>query len=161
MTPPRAAFMHDSSAKSIGAFSVTTAIASTSTRPPAARRFEGVVRQFTPNWFTATMGPGILALALNQAPFATPILRCVAEGLWFLSIALFALFSLLYTARWLIFPREASRIFSHSLMSMLFGAIPTGLATIINGFLVFGVSRGARLRWRSWRPFGGSTWRWR
>jgi C4-dicarboxylate transporter/malic acid transport protein len=120
---------------------MTIAIASTSTRPPAARRFEGVVRQFTPNWFTATMGTGILALALNQAPFATPELRCVAEGLWFMNIALFALLSLLYTARWLTFPREAARIFSHSVMSMFFGAIPMGLATIINGFLVFGVAR--------------------
>ena len=27
-----------------------------------------IVRQFTPNWFTVTMGTGILALALNQAP---------------------------------------------------------------------------------------------
>src|SRR5271168_1904982 len=120
---------------------MTIAITSTSTRPPAARRFEGVVRQFTPNWFTATMGTGILALALNQAPFATPELRCVAEGLWFMNIALFALLSLLYTARWLTFPREAARIFSHSVMSMFFGAIPMGLATIINGFLVFGVAR--------------------
>jgi tellurite resistance protein TehA-like permease len=120
---------------------MTIAIASTSTRPPAARRFEGAVRQFTPNWFTATMGTGILALALNQAPFATPELCCVAEGLWFMNIALFALLSLLYTARWLTFPREAARIFSHSVMSMFFGAIPMGLATIINGFLVFGVAR--------------------
>src|SRR5271168_2440458 len=120
---------------------MTIAIASTSTRPPAARRFEGVIRQFTPNWFTVTMGTGILALALNQAPFATPELRCVAEGLWFMNIALFALLSLLYTARWLTFPREAARIFSHSVMSMFFGAVPMGLATIINGFLVFGVAR--------------------
>ena len=87
------------------------------------------------------MGTGILALALNQAPFATPILRCVAEGLWFLNIALFALFSLLYAARWLTFPREAARIFSHSVMSMFFGAVPMGLAAIINGFLVFGIAR--------------------
>ena len=27
-----------------------------------------VIRRFTPNWFTATMGTGILALALNQSP---------------------------------------------------------------------------------------------
>jgi hypothetical protein len=41
------------------------------------------VRQFTPNWFTATRRTGILALALNQAPFATPALfvaPCLIRG---------------------------------------------------------------------------------
>ena len=28
-----------------------------------------IIRQFTPSWFTVTMGTGILPLALNQAPF--------------------------------------------------------------------------------------------
>lgn len=31
-----------------------------------------IIRQFTPNWFTVTMGTGILALALNQVPIAIP-----------------------------------------------------------------------------------------
>jgi C4-dicarboxylate transporter/malic acid transport protein len=48
-------------------------------------------------------------------------------------------FSGLYAARWILFPHEAKRIFSHSAVSMFFGAIPMGLATIINGFVVFGI----------------------
>ena len=100
-----------------------------------------IVRQFTPNWFTVTMGTGILALALNQAPFTTPALHRVAEALWFGNIGLFAVFTALYAARWMLFPREARRIFGHSVMSMFFGAIPMGLATIINGFLAFGIAR--------------------
>jgi C4-dicarboxylate transporter/malic acid transport protein len=100
-----------------------------------------VVRQFTPNWFTVTMGTGILALALNQAPFATAPLRALAEGLWIINIGLFSLFSILYAVRWLLFPQEARRIFGHPVMPMFFGAVPMGLATIVNGFLVFGVPR--------------------
>jgi C4-dicarboxylate transporter/malic acid transport protein len=100
-----------------------------------------VVRQFTPNWFAATMGTGILALALAQFPLPVPGLKAVAEGLWFFNIGLFALFSLLYAARWVLFPRQAARIFSHSVMSMFFGCVPMGLATIINGFLTFGIAR--------------------
>ena len=100
-----------------------------------------VIRQFTPNWFTVTMGTGILALALNQVPLSTPSLRGLAEGLWFINIGLFLIFTTLYVARWLIFPSEARRIFDHSVMSMFFGAVPMGLATIINGFLSFGVAR--------------------
>jgi C4-dicarboxylate transporter/malic acid transport protein len=97
-----------------------------------------IVRNFTPNWFTVTMGTGALALTLNQFPLTVPGLRAVAIGLWLANIALFTLFSLLYAARWVLFPREAALIFRHPVMSMFFGAIPMGLATIVNGFLAFG-----------------------
>ncbi|MBA1378918.1 TDT family transporter [Pseudomonas brassicacearum] len=99
------------------------------------------VRQFTPNWFAATMGTGVLALALAQLPGATPGLHRVAEGLWLFNILLFIVFAGLYTARWVLFFDEARRIFGHSTVSMFFGTIPMGLATIINGFLLFGVPR--------------------
>ena len=100
-----------------------------------------VVRQFTPNWFAATMGTGILAIALAQFPMRVPGLEVVAEGLWMFNIGLFTLFSALYAARWIFFFDGARRIFGHSVVSMFFGCIPMGLATIINGFLLFGVAR--------------------
>lgn len=98
-----------------------------------------VIRQFTPNWFAATMGTGVLALALRQLEI--PALHGVAEGLWWLTIGLFILFCALYGARWLLFFDEARRIFAHSTVSMFFGTIPMGLATILNGALVFGLER--------------------
>ncbi len=94
-----------------------------------------IVRQFTPNWFAATMGTGILSIALAQTQF-----RAVGEALWLLNIGLFALFSVLYAARWVFFFDGARRIFGHSVVSMFFGCIPMGLATIINGLLIY---RGA------------------
>jgi C4-dicarboxylate transporter/malic acid transport protein len=97
------------------------------------------IRQFTPNWFTATMGTGILALALNQVPVATSVLPMLGRVLWEINIGLFVLFSILYGARWVFFYHGAKRIFGHSVMSMFFGAIPMGLATIVNGFLAFGI----------------------
>lgn len=100
-----------------------------------------VIRQFTPNWFAATMGTGVLALALAQLPINRPGLHAVAEGLWLLTAFLFVLFSVLYAARWLMFFHEARRIFGHSTVSMFFGTIPMGLATIINGLLLFGLPR--------------------
>jgi C4-dicarboxylate transporter/malic acid transport protein len=99
------------------------------------------IRQFTPNWFAATMGTGVLALALAQVPVAIPGLHAVAEGLWLFNIFLFVLFTGLYAARWVLFFDEARRIFGHSTVSMFFGTIPMGLATIINGVLVFGLPR--------------------
>jgi C4-dicarboxylate transporter/malic acid transport protein len=103
------------------------------------KAFREIVRQFTPNWFTVTMGTGILSLALNQFPIHLPGIHTIAIALWLLNIALFAVFLILYTARWIVFTGEASRIFSHSTVSMFFGAIPMALATIVNGCLVYGV----------------------
>ena len=100
-----------------------------------------VIRQFTPNWFAATMGTGVLALALAQLPLAIPGLHAIAEGVWLFNILLFSLFTLAYAARWILFFDEARRIFGHSTVSMFFGTIPMGLATIINGFLLFGLPR--------------------
>jgi C4-dicarboxylate transporter/malic acid transport protein len=100
-----------------------------------------VIRQFTPNWFAATMGTGILALTLAQFPLPIPGLKAVAEGLWLFNTGLFTLFTALYAARWIFFFDGARRIFGHSVVSMFFGCIPMGLATIINGFLAFGIAR--------------------
>ena len=100
-----------------------------------------VIRQFTPNWFAATMGTGVLALALAQLPVPLPGVHAIAEALWFFTLGLFVLFSGLYAARWVMFFHEARRIFGHSTVSMFFGTIPMGLATILNGLLLFGLPR--------------------
>lgn len=99
------------------------------------------IRQFTPNWFAVVMGTGVLALALAQWPGDVPGLRVLAEGVWLFNVLLFMLFTGLYTARWVLFFDEARRIFGHSTVSMFFGTIPMGLATLINGLLVFGLPR--------------------
>ena len=100
-----------------------------------------VIRQFTPNWFAVTMGTGILALALATFPLPLPGLHAIAEGLWLLDVLLFSLFTGLYAARWLLFYQEAREIFAHATVSMFLGTIPMGLATLINGLLLFGLPR--------------------
>jgi C4-dicarboxylate transporter/malic acid transport protein len=100
-----------------------------------------MIRQFTPNWFAATMGTGVLALTCAQVPGGGPVLRDAGETLWWLAIGLFVAFSGLYAARWALFGHEARRIFGHSVVSMFIGTIPMGLATILNGALLFGLPR--------------------
>ncbi|WP_122316327.1 TDT family transporter [Pseudomonas cichorii] len=100
-----------------------------------------VIRQFTPNWFAATMGTGVLALALGQLPFSAPWLKGLGELLWLFNIGLFVLFSVMYASRWILFFDEAKQVFGHSTVSMFFGTIPMGLATIINGLLMYGLPR--------------------
>lgn len=98
-----------------------------------------MIRRFTPNWFASTMGTGILALLLPQVPGVGGQLHAAGEALWLANIGLFLLFTALYTMRWILYFHEAKRIFSHDIVSMFIGTIPMGLATILNGFLVFGV----------------------
>jgi C4-dicarboxylate transporter/malic acid transport protein len=84
------------------------------------------------------MGTGALALALNQIPLPIPGIYDVAGGLWLLDSLLFVLFAVIYAARWIFFFDEARRVLWHPVLSMFLGAIPMGLATIINGLLIFG-----------------------
>ncbi|MCD5996188.1 TDT family transporter [Pseudomonas sp. CDFA 602] len=97
------------------------------------------IRQFTPNWFAATMGTGILALALGQLPGDIAVLKQLGHALWLFNCALFTVFSAMYAARWIMFFNEAKQIFGHSTVSMFFGTIPMGLATIINGLVQYGL----------------------
>lgn len=98
-----------------------------------------LIRHFTPNWFTVTMGTGVVALILPELPFAHSLMAHLAVLLWQFNIALFLMCSLLYVLRWIIYPTEAKQIFSHASMSLFLGAIPMALATIINGYLKFGI----------------------
>jgi C4-dicarboxylate transporter/malic acid transport protein len=104
---------------------------------PLARPLE-IVRQFTPNWFAATMGTGILSIVLAQLPVAGSWARSLGEGLWLFNIGLYGLFTLIYAARWALFFQEAKAIFAHPVASMFFGCIPMGLATLVNGAILFG-----------------------
>ncbi|AFD28033.1 MULTISPECIES: TDT family transporter [Deinococcus] len=98
-----------------------------------------VIRGFTPNWFAATMGTGILALMLPHLPL--PGAALLGEGLWWLNMTLLLLFTALSVARLLRFPRESLATLHHPVQSMFLGAVPMGLATVINGLIAFGVPR--------------------
>ena len=95
-----------------------------------------IVRQFTPNWFTANMGTGILALMLALFPYGCWGQRDLAQALWNINSFFFALFSLLFLSRAVFYFRDFRRLFDHPLQSLFIGAIPMGFATIINGFFI-------------------------
>ncbi|QWW67085.1 TDT family transporter [Rhizobium sp. WYJ-E13] len=104
---------------------------------PAVRRWARVLRHFTPNWFATTMGTGILAVCLGQFS-GSPPLHAAGEALWLANIGLFAVLACIYAGKWLLHPGAALKAFDHPVVSMFFGCIPMGLATIVNGFLIFG-----------------------
>ena len=96
------------------------------------------IRQFTPNWFTVSMGTGVVALIVSEFPMLKALTWQLGTGLWYFNILLFVLFSVLYGLRWAFYPHEAKQIFQHPSMSLFLGTIPMALATILNGFLKYG-----------------------
>lgn len=97
-----------------------------------------IIRQFTPNWFTVSMGTGVVALIISEFPMLKALTWQLGTGLWYFNILLFVLFSVLYGLRWAFYPHEAKQIFQHPSMSLFLGTIPMALATILNGFLKYG-----------------------
>lgn len=96
-----------------------------------------VIRHFTPNWFTAVMGTGIVSLTLPHLPVAGA--AAAGEALWWLNMTLLTLFTVLSAARLILFPAESRATLLHPVQSLFLGAVPMGLATVINGLIVFGV----------------------
>ena len=99
---------------------------------------QNLIRQFTPNWFTVSMGTGVVALIVSEFPMLKALTWQLGTGLWYFNILLFVLFTVLYGLRWAFYPHEAKQIFQHPSMSLFLGTIPMALATILNGFLKYG-----------------------
>ncbi len=95
-----------------------------------------IVRHFTPNWFAANMGTGILALMLSLFPYGHWGQLSIARGLWIINAVFFTVFALLFIGRGIFYPQSFRRIFDHPIQSLFLGAIPMGFATIINGFFL-------------------------
>ncbi|KAF6003420.1 hypothetical protein F1559_004632 [Cyanidiococcus yangmingshanensis] len=97
-----------------------------------------IVRQFVPSWFAVTMGTGILAVVIYDFPFPFSHQSDLGWAYWFFNVGLFSLFSVLFLSRWIFFFKDAVPMFQHPVQSMFLGAIPMGLATIVNGLVLFG-----------------------
>lgn len=95
------------------------------------------VRQFTPNWFAMTMGNGIVYLVLAGLPWHFAGQTALAQTLWAVSIALYAVFTAMLIGRGIFYPETIRPMLHHPLQSMFLGAVPMGLAPIINGIVLF------------------------
>ncbi|KAF2091481.1 hypothetical protein K490DRAFT_52688 [Saccharata proteae CBS 121410] len=90
-----------------------------------------VVRNFSPSWFSVTMGTGIVAILLNFIPYN-------GEWLYYLSIIFFCLNALLFSLalatsilRYTLYPEIWSVMIRDPNNSLFLGTIPMGFATLI------------------------------
>ncbi|TKA32941.1 hypothetical protein B0A50_01167 [Salinomyces thailandicus] len=113
-----------------------------------------IVRNFSPSWFSVTMGTGIVANIFIAIPWK-------ASWLYYLSIIFFvlnvALFSLAFAAsflRYTIWPQIWTVMIQDSANSLYLGTIPMGFATIVEMWIFVCVPA-----WGTWAAyFGWALW---
>ncbi|KAF2642718.1 hypothetical protein P280DRAFT_423622 [Massarina eburnea CBS 473.64] len=114
---------------------------SQSTEPPAKLTkydvgWRRVVRNFSPSWFSVTMGTGIVSLLFITIPFK-------ADWLYWLAVIFFALNTILFFSaftvsllRYTLYPEIWLVMIADSTNSLFLGTIPMGFATLIEAWVV-------------------------
>ena len=94
-----------------------------------------VVRNFSPSWFSVTMGTGIVSLLLITIPFK-------ADWLYWLSVMFFGLNAILFTLafsisvlRYTLYPEIWAVMIQDSTNSLFLGTVPMGFATLIEAWI--------------------------
>ncbi|KAJ0423297.1 voltage-dependent anion channel [Aspergillus carlsbadensis] len=108
------------------------------TMPPALSKHEvgwrRVVRNFTPSWFSVTMGTGIVSILLNTLPYNGVWLYWISVAIFCLNVLLFLAACVLSFLRYTLYPEIFHAMILHPVQSMFIGTFPMGFATIINMF---------------------------
>ncbi|ETN42884.1 uncharacterized protein HMPREF1541_02042 [Cyphellophora europaea CBS 101466] len=94
-----------------------------------------VVRNFSPSWFSVTMGTGVVSILLIQIPFQ-------AEWLYWLSVIFFGLNAILFALafsisvlRYTLYPEIWHVMIQDPTNSLFLGTIPMGFATLVTSWV--------------------------
>ncbi|KAF7622501.1 hypothetical protein AFLA_009038 [Aspergillus flavus NRRL3357] len=93
-----------------------------------------VVRNFTPSWFSVTMGTGIVSILLNTLPYNGEWLYWISVVIFAFNVLLFAMGCVITALRYSLYPEIFTVMITHPVQSMFLGAFPMGFATIVNMF---------------------------
>ncbi|KAI7244394.1 putative C4-dicarboxylate transporter/malic acid transport protein [Hortaea werneckii] len=113
-----------------------------------------IIRNFTPSWFSVTMGTGITSILLHNLPYNGVWLHDISYILFALNVLLFTIFSLISVLRYTLYPEIWHAMIQHPAQSLFIGTFPMGLATIVNmvAFVCVPAWGGAtwKLAWALW-----------
>lgn len=91
-----------------------------------------VVLNFTPSWFSVTMGTGIVSILLHNLPYNATWLYWISVVIFCLNILLFTIFLGISIVRYTYFRGLFQFMINHPVQSLFTGTFPMGLATIVN-----------------------------
>ncbi|EAT85980.1 hypothetical protein HBI56_024280 [Parastagonospora nodorum] len=93
-----------------------------------------IVRNFSPSWFSVTMGTGIVSLLLAAIPFKADWLYWLAVAFLGLNTVLFACAFCVSVFRYTVYPEIWTVMIADSVNSLFLGTIPMGFATLISAW---------------------------
>ncbi|KAJ8118584.1 hypothetical protein OPT61_g468 [Boeremia exigua] len=93
-----------------------------------------IVRNFSPSWFSLTMGTGIVSLLLAAIPFKAAWLYWLAAIFLGLNAILFTCAFSISILRYTLYPEIWAVMIADSTNSLFLGTIPMGFATIISAW---------------------------
>ena len=94
-----------------------------------------IVRNFSPAWFTPTMGTGVVSLLLIAIPFQTDWLYWLSVVFFVLNLILFTLASVISMLRYTLYPEIWSVMIHDPNNSLFLATAPMGFATLIGSFI--------------------------
>ena len=97
-----------------------------------------VVRHFHPAWYASVMGTGGLANAIHLALGGSPFFEGLADVLVGVNIALFLLFIIPWTGRWLLHFDRLSDDLRHPMLGNFFVTMPVGALILGANFYLIG-----------------------
>jgi len=92
------------------------------------------VRNFSPSWFSVTMGTGVVSLLLVAIPFKADWLYWLAVIFFGLNTILFACAFSVSVFRYVVYPEIWTVMIADSVNSLFLGTIPMGFATLISAW---------------------------
>ncbi|CAG5140659.1 uncharacterized protein ALTATR162_LOCUS756 [Alternaria atra] len=93
-----------------------------------------IVRNFSPSWFSVTMGTGIVSLLLVAIPFKADWLYWLAVVFFGLNTILFACAFSVSVFRYVVYPEIWTVMIADSVNSLFLGTIPMGFATLVSAW---------------------------
>ncbi|KAI4620154.1 hypothetical protein J4E80_004680 [Alternaria sp. BMP 0032] len=93
-----------------------------------------IVRNFSPSWFSVTMGTGVVSLLLVAIPFKADWLYWLAVIFFGLNTILFACAFSVSVFRYVVYPEIWTVMIADSVNSLFLGTIPMGFATLISAW---------------------------
>jgi len=94
-----------------------------------------IVANFTPSWFSVTMGTGMVALLFKALPFDSIVLYWISVFFFCLNCFLFTLAFVTSILRYILYPEIWPVMIADDTNSLFLGTIPMGFATIVQGWV--------------------------
>lgn len=96
------------------------------------RGWRKIVRNFTPSWFSVSMGTGVVSILLHNLPYNAHWVWYISVIVFCLNIFLFTAFSLITITRYVLYPEIWNVMIKHPSQSLFLGCIPMSFSSAYN-----------------------------